>query len=277
MEVWGGNQAADTSITTTGLDAWVYSRPHRGSETGGGDVHYISSCASGRLTRLLLADVSGHGASVVDVARRLRNLMRRHVNVVNPGRFVRQLNQQFEEGTEVGCFATALVATYFKLTGKLTLCNAGHPPPLFFNAASNTWSLLGTPRSRGKVHADLPLGVDKATEYEPFSLRLERGDCVLCYTDAVIESLAEDGRQLGQAGLLELARSLDPTNPREAIEQLLNLIMEERSGNLADDDLTVLLFRPNDQRVRLWDTLMSPIRVLVDSFSRRGIKREPLH
>src|SRR5690606_40547076 len=43
------------------LDAWIYSKPHGGKQ--GGDVHYVSSCAAGMLTRLLVADVRGHGRS----------------------------------------------------------------------------------------------------------------------------------------------------------------------------------------------------------------------
>src|SRR6187402_1776010 len=63
MEVWGGNQAFDSSLALPGLDAWVYSRPY-GQSAIGGDVYYVSSCATGRIMRLLLADVSGHGAVV---------------------------------------------------------------------------------------------------------------------------------------------------------------------------------------------------------------------
>ena len=42
--------------------------------------YYASSCAAGRITRLLLADVSGHGKSVAAIAADLRLLMRRFIN-----------------------------------------------------------------------------------------------------------------------------------------------------------------------------------------------------
>ena len=47
-----------------GLDAWVFSRPY-GNASGGGDVYYVSSCATGRITRLLVAD--GAGVLVTDL------------------------------------------------------------------------------------------------------------------------------------------------------------------------------------------------------------------
>ena len=59
MEVWGGNIATDTSIDRPGLSCRVYSQSF-GDGDAGGDVYYLSSCASGRLTRFLLADVCGH-------------------------------------------------------------------------------------------------------------------------------------------------------------------------------------------------------------------------
>jgi len=54
-----------------GLDAWVSSQPE-GHAVAGGDVYYFSSCASGRITRILLADVSGHGELIARTAAGLR-------------------------------------------------------------------------------------------------------------------------------------------------------------------------------------------------------------
>jgi phosphoserine phosphatase RsbU/P len=75
MEVWGGSQLTARGVVFGGLDAWVYSKPH-GKARRGGDVYYASSCAAGRISRLLLADVSGHGTSVAAIAADLRLLMR---------------------------------------------------------------------------------------------------------------------------------------------------------------------------------------------------------
>ena len=94
MEVWGGNSPVDRGFEVPGLDVWVYSRPYERAQRGG-DVYYVSSCASGRITRLLLADVSGHGTAVASVATGLRDLMRQHVNLINQTRFVREMNRQF--------------------------------------------------------------------------------------------------------------------------------------------------------------------------------------
>src|SRR6202162_6757168 len=90
MEVWGGSQLTTRGVEMGGLDAWVYSKPFGDAERGG-DVYFASSCATGRITRLLLADVAGHGTSVASTAANLRTLMRRFVNRLDQTEFVRLL------------------------------------------------------------------------------------------------------------------------------------------------------------------------------------------
>src|SRR5262250_496 len=142
MEVCGGSQLTTRGIVFGGLDAWVYSKPHAQAQRGG-DVYYASSCAAGRISRLLLADVSGHGTSVAAIAADLRTLMRRFVNRWDQAEFVRLLNQQFSALSKTGTFATAIVSTFFAPSRRLTLCNAGHPRPILYRARSKEWSLLG--------------------------------------------------------------------------------------------------------------------------------------
>src|SRR5438034_6831196 len=141
MEVWGGNQSVDSGVVMAGLDAWVYSKPYGGSD-GGGDVYYVSSCATGRITRLLVADVSGHGQAVADLAVTLRTLMRKYVNHIDQTRFVRSMNERFVEMSAAGIFATAVVTTFFAPTKQLSLCHAGHPPAMLYRAGTKTWSVL---------------------------------------------------------------------------------------------------------------------------------------
>src|SRR5690348_11222839 len=87
MEIWGGSGAVETSVRTPGLDTWVYSRPFEGAAEGG-DVYYVSLCGGGVITRLIVADVSGHGAAVAEISRALRTLMRQNINRKSQARLV---------------------------------------------------------------------------------------------------------------------------------------------------------------------------------------------
>ena len=258
MEVWGGNQACDNGVVMSGLDAWIYCQPFEGS-VGGGDVYYVSSCATGRITRLLLADVSGHGELVSATAGSLRKLMQSYVNFIDQSAFVRSMNQQFSELTGDGRFATAIVSTFFGPTSELTLCIAGHPPPLLYRAGSKTWSLLG--HGDDGSAGNIPLGIEDVTDWAQVSVRLRVGDLVLCYTDSLIESRDARGEMLGTEGLLHLAGTIDVSDPQRVIPDLIAAI--RANGTLGADDVTALLFRPNGMSpyLPLKDRVLAPFRV----------------
>ena len=243
MEVWGGSQLTERSVEFGGLETWVYSKPYGDAEHGG-DVYYASSCATGRISRLLLADVSGHGHAVAETAADLRSLMRRFVNRLDQGEFVKLLNQQFTELSKDGAFATAIVTTFFAPSRRLMICNAGHPRPLLYRAADGSWSLLAAKESRiAAAPRNLPLGMIHITEYEHFDVELQTGDWLVAYTDALIESHDSDGEMLGEAGILRIVRALGHADADKLIPSLLAEIAARNPKNLTDDDVTVLAMR----------------------------------
>lgn len=267
MEVWGGNQLVDSSVELSGLDAWVYSRPYRNA-TLGGDLHYVSSCATGRITRLLLADVSGHGEPVGQVTITLRNLMRQYINFFSQNHFIESMNSEFTRHSESGLFATAVVTSFFAPTRELSVCNAGHPPPLVYRVKDKTWEFLESkqgdmPDRTASVDlspANIPLGLIDATHYDQFIVTLDVGDLVVCYTDSLIESDGADGHMLGPNGLKKTLEQIDVGDLSTFIPRLLEAIAVQSQGNLTNDDVTVLLFRPNGQgsEVTLQRKLKSP-------------------
>jgi len=267
MEVWGGNALVDNFVTMAGLDAWVFAKPFANSDVGG-DVYYVSSCATGRITRMLLADVSGHGSKVAETASSLRGLMRKYVNFIDQTRFVQSMNRQFTQLSTNGTFATAVVATFFSPTCHMTLCNAGHPPPLVYRCKSGEWSLMQGDCIESDDVADIPLGIMDLANYRSHETHLETGDLVLCYTDSLTESKDETGEWIGSAGLLELAKSIVVTEPAQLVPELLRRIRELRPGNLQDDDVTVMMFRLNGsgKDFPLLLRLLAPFRIMQSLF-----------
>jgi len=276
MEVWGGNALVDSGVVMAGLDAWVYSKPYMDA-AGGGDVYYVSSCATGRINRLLVADVSGHGEDVSELAITLRTLMRKYVNFIDQTRFVKQMNHQFVELAKEGLFATALVTTFFGPTKELSLCNAGHPPPLIYRAKTGTWLML-EPTTIEDTGRNIPLGILDLDDYAQFVTRLELNDLVLCYTDSLIESKDQAGDFLGTGGLLQTIAKINVTDPARLVHTLLEAISHLHPGNLSDDDVTTLLFRPNGlgSSIPLTDRLLAPWRILKSMFSSGTMSRPEL-
>jgi sigma-B regulation protein RsbU (phosphoserine phosphatase) len=245
MEVWGGSQIASSGVELAGLDVWVYSKPFEQAQRGG-DVYYVSSCASGRISRLLLADVSGHGTTVAATAADLRTLMRRFVNRLDQKEFVRLLNEQFTTLSAQGSFSTALVATFFAPSRRLSLCNAGHPRPLLYRASDERWTLLSHQETPGKKGPrNIPLGIFPLADYEHLDIELDLGDCLIKYTDALIESRDADGEMLGEEGLLRIVNLLGNVPAEKLIPAVLQEITERYPENLSADDVTLMVVRPN--------------------------------
>lgn len=261
-EVWGGYHEVNNGVVMAGLDAWLYSRPF-GGQGGGGDIHYVSSCAAGLLTRVLVADVSGHGQIVSQTADKLRNLMRRYVNYIDQSRLVSELNVEFGNLSETGRFATAVVGTYVAPTSEFTLCNAGHPRPLWYQRKTGRWTLISAPTDAGEHQADMPLGIAEPTCYNQFKVKLATGDILVLYTDSLIESAGPDGQMLGEDGLLNLAQSLDPSDPSELLTQLIGAVSRRAGGEITGDDVTVLVLRPNGlhPRLSMFKVLMGEVRM----------------
>jgi serine phosphatase RsbU (regulator of sigma subunit) len=264
MEVWGGNRSVDSGVVMAGLDARIYSQPSDGSEDGG-DVHYVSSCALGMIARMLIADVSGHGQPVAQVAGRLRKLMQRHASHHNQVRLMRSLNQEFAvlSGGE-GRFATAVAFTFDALKNRLLVSNAGHPPSLVYRKKKAEWNYL----SAGDEHAesaggfDVPFGIEDESEYGQSEVKLDVGDMIVAYTDSLPEARCGDGEMLGAAGLLELCRALPEPDLDGFVPGLLGAIRRHCGRDTFDDDVTILAFRPNGirRRVPLTNRLAAPFR-----------------
>jgi len=266
MEVWGGSQLTSSGVELGGLDVWVYSKPF-GAAQRSGDVYYVSSCASGRISRLLLADVSGHGQSVASTAADLRTLMRRFVNRLDQKEVVRLLNEQFTALSRHGSFATAVLTTFFAPTRRLSLCNAGHPRSLLFRALDGRWSLLGRHQDHSekkgkKGLSNIPLGMFQIADYEQLDVELDPGDCLISYTDALIESCDADGEMLGEEGLLRIVNLLGDVPAEKLIPSLLQEISERFPENLAADDVTLLVVRANGR------SLHFSFREKLDAFGR---------
>lgn len=248
MEVWGGNRAISSCVAMPGLTAWVYSQPYEGQDSGG-DLHYVTSCATGRITRLVIADVAGHGVTVAKAADALRRLLCKYSNYADQTAFVESLNRRFAEladqadddTVQPGAFATAVVATYFAPTDELAITNAGHPRPIAFRSSSRSWHVIHR-EDNARSHGDLPLGIDAPTTYSISRDTLHDDDLVLFYSDALIEARLPGGRLLGEAGLLGVLQEIEPREPETLIDRLLSAIKARGTGSDSfNDDVTALL------------------------------------
>lgn len=241
-EVWASNRNVAHSVDLPGLQGWIYSAP---LELGhdGGDIHYLSACDAGVISRVVLADVSGHGRAVAAVAERTLQLVREHVNRFDQPTLLSELSASLWSARTAGAvtYATAVVIGFESGVDRLVVTNAGHPSPLWYRAATRRWEHLAPPIS--DAQSGLPIGLDLDGDYEDVGVRFEPGDLLICYTDGLSDSTNDRGLNLGTGGLLELARSLTVESPMAAGASLLALVDAFRRGAPAADDETLIVLQ----------------------------------
>jgi phosphoserine phosphatase RsbU/P len=242
-ETWAGNERTASLVELPGLTAWVHSVP-AGTGDAGGDVHYVSVCPNCIITRVALADVSGHGKCVASLGEKLRDLMHRYLLEMGQVGLMQDLNQAARQELSDVDYATMVAVGWHGRRGLLVLTNAGHPPPFWFRAARDEWRWLETqrPSERGRL-AGVPLGLLANVNYERTIVKPQVGDLVVLYTDGVSEATNPGGEELGRDGLMNLARELDSSSAEAFGTELTSALRGFRGGAEAADDETIIVMQ----------------------------------
>jgi sigma-B regulation protein RsbU (phosphoserine phosphatase) len=204
----------------------------------------MSVCDYDLISRVALADVSGHGNEVSKVTQTLRNLMRKNINAWDQSDFMRGINDAFRRGGG-GKYATAIVLSFHRVMGRLAFSNAGHPPPLWYHAAQKTWGWLEEGTEAKKV-SGLPVGLIPGTDYSQTVVTLKPSDLLVLYTDGITEARNETGHELGGERLLEWACQAPVDSPKLLGEALLQRI-ELFRGEVRNDDETLLVLQREEE------------------------------
>jgi phosphoserine phosphatase RsbU/P len=245
-ETWASNKLTASLVELPGLTAWVHSVP-AGPGHGGGDVHYVSVCPSCIVSRIALADVSGHGQAVEVFGEKLRELMERHLRALEQIELMRDLNQAVREELGDGHYATMVAVGWHGRRGLVVMTNAGHPPPLWYRASRDEWSWLETPRaSKRERPAGVPLGLLADVTYDRLVVKPQSGDLMVLYSDGVSEATSPAGNELGRDGLMNVARALDPSSAEAFGAQLALAVSAFRGEGEPLDDETIIVMRRTD-------------------------------
>jgi len=267
MQLWGGNQRSRESISLEGIDAWVYCNPYDGSDHGG-DIHYMTSCATGRITRIVIADISGHGDLVADFAVILKQLMHRYINYISQEKFARDINNHFCKISEKGQFATAIIMTHFAPTGELTFCNAGHPSPLVYRNSSKSWHKLEQEILDDQDHTNVPFGIVENTDYKQNRVVLGDGDIVILFTDALMEAVMSSSEDDGLELLQQMLDTIQVTDPNTLIESIMDTVRTILDEDKFTDDMTILVLSPKYlYKLGLKNRLKAPVVLTKAVFS----------
>ncbi len=240
-EVWGGNRPIDRAIALPGVRGRVYSSPCSGGR--GGDIHYVSLCGSGLISRACVADVAGHGEAVGSVSSAIHQLLRSYMNNSDQRRVLSALNERLAKSNHA-VLTTAAAITYVSPMRSLSVSYAGHPPAWIFRAQSAEWERveLDSRSLDSDPFVDLPLAVADETKFTRATLRVRPGDRLLVVTDGVLEAPDPAGTLFGQERLEGVLRDCVDLDVGTQVKRIVAAVSGHTgTAALAHDDLTVLL------------------------------------
>ncbi|WSY48210.1 serine/threonine-protein phosphatase (plasmid) [Embleya sp. NBC_00888] len=142
-------------------------------------------------------------------------------------------------------FCTGVLCRLDAETGVLRWVNCGHPPPLLIRAERVLAGALDSPPQP-------PIGLAGSlapAARQVHEATLEPGDCVLLYTDGVVEARDADGAEFGLDRFTDfiIRFSSAGQRPAEVLRLLIHAILDYQRNQLRDD-VTILLFEWSPQR-----------------------------
>ena len=137
---------------------------------------------------VLIADVSGHGVPAALIASMVKVAAASHSDrPCDPGALLSAVSRTLD-GQLGGQFLTAMCVHLDGERGEIAYAGAGHPPLLHWRAAEQRLDIL---------NSDGPLIGLVPSLYASRTVRVERGDRLLVYTDGVLEAANQRGAFFG--------------------------------------------------------------------------------
>jgi serine phosphatase RsbU (regulator of sigma subunit) len=204
----------------------------------GGDYVDVVPMPDGRVL-LALGDVCGNGLAAALVASSLHGIVR---SCISDGHDVGTVAQRLNDYVGVhfpdGPFVTLACAAIDPASGQTESLNAGHPPPLVFDAAGSVRRL--------KAGKTFPIGITDIDTGTKTDL-VPPGDVVLLVSDGWTESVDSSGRMLGLKGLIRHASAvlseLRDASLDAVLRELESRVAQFQGPTPAQDDRALMLIR----------------------------------
>lgn len=238
LQMARGVQTSLLPQQTPQVPGWQFAAFWKPAREVSGDYYDFISNNSGQ-QGLVIADVSDKGMPAALFMALTRSTVRASVTQANtPAQNITQVNQLVCLDAADGMFVTLFYAQLDLLTGSLTYVNAGHNPPVFYQSASEGWSLL--------KRTGMALGVEDSNVYEQHTIQLEPGDFVLMYTDGVCDAINQTSLQFGEERLQNVLLNHCHASAKEILDSLEESVNQFVQDSVPFDDITALIVKRNE-------------------------------
>ncbi len=184
-----------------------------------------------------IADVIGKGIPAALMMSCFRSAVRAYVDIERGSKAIQvithKLNKMAYSECSTGEFITFFYAIIDAEQETITYCNCGHEPTVLIRDGQTIELEKG----------GLVLGVDPRAEYEVETIGLKNNDCLLFYTDGLIDAANFDGELWGRERMLEAAKKFIAGSAEQMIKNMLGY--RRRFVGLAEqiDDISIIVVK----------------------------------
>src|ERR1700720_3541797 len=181
-----------------------------------------------------LGDVSGKGsaAALYGPAPTL-TLPNLSPHKLQPAELLRQLNQLVSDRRVEGRYMTICFATWQKGRRMLRVANAGQTQPLLWKDGHVEQLKL----------SGFPIGIFDDATYDEWSVKLNKGDILVFYSDGLTEASNRDGKFFGTSRIKDLLAANARMNSGELADRLLEEVDKFTQGGAITDDRTLVVMK----------------------------------
>ncbi len=208
----------------------------------GGDLYDFLHLPDERIG-IVVADVSGKGipaALYMTLTKGLLASIAEHES--DPKLILQEVNRHLYEVCRRKMFVTLVLAVLDPATRRLTYARAGHNPPVWRKPATNETLLLRAP--------GLGLGLNKGKLFDatlkPETITLERGDCVVFYSDGITEAMNHLNTEYDEERLMHIIERADGLNADRTQENVMEDVGMFLGEVHPQDDQTVVVLRVSE-------------------------------
>jgi sigma-B regulation protein RsbU (phosphoserine phosphatase) len=208
----------------------------------GGDYYDFITFDNSQLG-LAIADVAGKGMPAAllmsTVQATLRSLTARNGSsgsAAELSSIVSKLNRLLFNTTNGEHYVTFFYATFDQVTQCLTYVNAGHNPPLYFQADAD---FEVTQLTSGGLVA----GAFEHAVYEQETVQMKPNDLLFLYTDGLSEALNVEGEEFGATRITETLKTIASLSADQIRDVVVRRVKEWCTGMALYDDLTFVVMK----------------------------------
>lgn len=224
----------NTTPDITGFDSAAVCYPAQ--ETGGD--YYDIICLDDERTAIAIGDVSGKGIQAAFYMTFIKGVIHSLCSIFpSPKMMLFRVNKLFNQHATRGTFISMIYGVLNSTEKTFTYIRAGHNPMLYKNNGEVKWM-----QPKG-----VAIGMSKGEAFnkvmEEATIKLEKGDVLVLYTDGITEAQNEEGEFYDEKRLFKLIKREKTNSAKELRDLIIEDVRTFIGGALQYDDMTLVVIK----------------------------------